>query len=365
MKCVSACAAEDENTERTLGTQKGDTTQGFESLCQKILRDIGLKVQHLVFRENQRGALPQGAASETVVRADGLGRKQPFAHGEVFRLTGEEPGTGIVRFVAGVLVAQDAADAGRDLRKDLLQVPVRRHDTADVQQHLQPVHLLAQFSADIFERLFQPSLDSDLDDNGGDSRDCASAILDGKVVHDKVAGFGSGGKRAGNFEVDRLAGGKHTLKLGLNQIGEIPQDFPYCLAQMIGSGDAVDFCQTVVDGEIAEIGIHDAEANRGRTEIGRQQFLRLGERLRVRERNQIGRAGGDRIIRHGTEPPPEGLARRPHPTLTINWMELAVRVRRPLHGSARWAGSAERERRTWSRETRRRLHPRVHSGART
>ena len=255
----------------------------MKSFRQKALRHFQIKGLHLVFRENQRRSRLQRAASGTVDRADGPGRKQPFTQREVLDLADEKPGIGIVQLEAGVLVAQHAADASRDLGKGLLQIPVRRYDTAHIQQHLQPVHFLAQFSAHIFERLFQPSLGRDLDHNGGDPRDGPGAIRDGKVVHDKVAGFGSGGERAGNLEVDRLAGGKHTLKLGLNQIGEIPQNFPYGLAQMIGCRDAVDFRQSVVDGEIAEIRIHDAEANRGRTEIGREQFLRLGEGLGVRE----------------------------------------------------------------------------------
>src|ERR1022692_1925071 len=132
VKCVSASATKNENTKRAVGTQKRDATQGTKSFRQEIPCDLGFKALHLFFRKNQRGALLQGAASGTVMRADGERRKQSFAQREVFGLADQKPGTGVVQLEAGVFVAQEMAEARGDSGKGLLQVPGRSYDRAHV-----------------------------------------------------------------------------------------------------------------------------------------------------------------------------------------------------------------------------------------
>jgi hypothetical protein len=62
-------------------------------------------------------------------------------------LADEQAGAGIVYFEAGILVIQNSANAGGDLRKGFLQIPVGGNDPAHIQQSLQAIHFFAQLVA--------------------------------------------------------------------------------------------------------------------------------------------------------------------------------------------------------------------------
>src|SRR6266700_3922138 len=171
-KSVGPGAAEFKNSQSAIRPDERNAAQGLKSFGQKILSNLGLKTLHLVPRDNHRSPLPQSATSGTVMRADGQRRKEPFTQREVFGLADQQSGIGLVQLEAGILVAQDPADARRDLRKNLLQVPARRYDAAHVQQHLQPILLFAEFPVKVLEGFFQFFWRSDLDHDGADSRDC-------------------------------------------------------------------------------------------------------------------------------------------------------------------------------------------------
>src|SRR5450631_3730082 len=106
LKRILARAAEDENSNRILGTEKRNTTQRLKAFRQKVPRNLRLKTDHLVFRENKRSALLHGAPSGTVMCANGQGRKKPLAQGEVLGLPDKKPGTWIVQLEASVFVTK-------------------------------------------------------------------------------------------------------------------------------------------------------------------------------------------------------------------------------------------------------------------
>ncbi|HET6180561.1 MAG TPA: hypothetical protein VFE61_26825 [Candidatus Sulfotelmatobacter sp.] len=85
-----------------------------------------------------------------------------------------------------------------------------------------------------------------------------------------------------SLEVYGLRRLEHAAKFGLDDISEIPQDFPHGLAQMVGHGSTVHGSERVVDREIAKFRIQDGKPHSGRAEISRDQLLGIGERLGVR-----------------------------------------------------------------------------------
>jgi hypothetical protein len=126
----------------------------------------------------------------------------------------------------------------------------------------------------MLERLFQLFLGSNLDHNDADSGDDSGCIFDRVAVRNPVTGSRSCGKHGGTLEVDyQFSRGEHASKLGLHYIGEISQDLPYRLAQVVRCWEAVDFRKRVIDCEIAKFRVEDGKANGGRSEMSGEHLL--------------------------------------------------------------------------------------------
>src|ERR1700722_10587494 len=219
-----------------------------------------------------------------------------------------------MQFKARILMTQNATQARGDPGETVMRVPVRRHDGADVQKHLQALRLPAQSSAQMAYRFFEFFLLRDLNYDDANSRDLAGNIRDGEIVSAPVAGLLSSWKSCRNFDVGQFARGTHLQKVRLNQIGEIAKYLAYCLAQMLGGGYAIHPGESVVDRDKTKLAVKDGQAHGGGTEISVQQLLGVSESFGVSEGNQTrGRTG--RISRHEQSPRPERPADVSRPVL--------------------------------------------------
>jgi hypothetical protein len=290
----------------------------LKSLGQNAPGNVGVEVLNLLFREDHGGVGTQGAACGAIAGADLNVRGEPLGEREIHGLADQQVSAGVVQIKYGAFLEKDAANAGWDPGKNLLDVPVWGQKAGHVQQHLQAVHLSAQFAVRVTERFFQLSLRSNLDHKHTNAMDDSARIFDREVVQNPVADVRSSGKQSRSLEVHRLSRPEHVLKLGFHEVREFTEDFPHGSAQVVGGRFAVHGRERIVDSQVAESGIQNGQAHGRGTEISCYQLFWIGQSFGVREQDSFARSRGARITHHNRNPQPTGLTEHPHPTLSIH-----------------------------------------------
>src|SRR5262245_25671966 len=159
----------------------------------------------------------------------------------------------------------------RDGGQEFILHPVRRFGL------LARCFLLAQYT---FEFLFDLLALSDLHHDYVDADYPPAAVLHRVEVEDEMAdGARLTRRRRALFDIQsRLASLDHAAEKRLECVGHLRQDLAHRASQVLFHRSAVDLRQTLVGAEVSQIGIHEAQSDRGRG-VDRLDIRQLATRL--------------------------------------------------------------------------------------